>query len=198
MNDVTPLSPLLGLTATKITPADIDNAIREVKFFTAEEGIYGAKAFRLEDTDTPVGLVSFTAPAGAPLLTFCLLELKNGLTVTGKSVCADPANYDAKIGRDLALKDAKDQMWLILGVLLKDRLASFPDDLDRNLPPHMMRVQVEKHELDTRLMMLRAFMAGAQFQALSDRECELLATQESCMTELSTILGERLAAATQQ
>lgn len=198
MNQFTPLAPSLGLTATKVTPADIDAAIREVKYFTAEEGIYGAKAFRLEDSDTPVGLVHFNAPAGAPLLTFCLLELNNGLVVTGKSVCADPGNYDAELGQQFALKDAKEQMWLILGVLLKDRLASFPDDLDRNLPPHMMRVQVEKHELDTRLAALNKFTLSPAFNTLPEREMELLTTQESCMTELSTILGERLSAATQQ
>ncbi len=49
---------------------------------------------------------------GAPLypalglLTFCVLVLKNGFTVTGESACASPENFDAEIGRKIARQNA--------------------------------------------------------------------------------------------
>lgn len=58
------------------------------------------------------------------LLTFCVLVLKNGFTVTGESACVDPANFDAEIGRQVARKHAVDKMWPLLGYELKERIAT--------------------------------------------------------------------------
>jgi hypothetical protein len=58
--------------------------------------------------------------------TVCLITLKNGYTVTGESACADPANFDEEIGREVAFKDARNKLWPLLGFLLKDRLARQP------------------------------------------------------------------------
>ena len=57
------------------------------------------------------------------LLTFCVLVLRNGFTVTGESACASPENFDAEIGRKIARQNAVSKMWALMGYELKSRLA---------------------------------------------------------------------------
>jgi hypothetical protein len=56
-------------------------------------------------------------------LTICVLVLKNGFTVVGKSACASPENYDYDLGRKIARADARDQIWALEGYLLRSKLA---------------------------------------------------------------------------
>lgn len=56
------------------------------------------------------------------LLTFCVLILRNGFTVTGESACASPENFDAAIGRTVARENAKQKIWPLLGYQLKTAL----------------------------------------------------------------------------
>lgn len=58
------------------------------------------------------------------LLTFCVLILKNGFTVTGESACASPENFDAEIGRKIARQNAVNKIWPLMGYELRSRLAS--------------------------------------------------------------------------
>lgn len=55
-------------------------------------------------------------------LTICVLELKNGFTVTGESACADPANYDEELVRQLARINAFNKLWALEGYLLRQRM----------------------------------------------------------------------------
>jgi hypothetical protein len=55
-------------------------------------------------------------------VTVCCLTLVNGYNVVGQSACASPENFDAQLGRDLALKDAKRQIWALEGYALRERL----------------------------------------------------------------------------
>jgi len=112
-----------GLTAPRITPADIEANIVSEHYFTAADGRRGAL-----DNDTYVGRES---PTGGnadliplDLLTFCVLVLKNGFTVTGESACASPENFDAELGRKIARKNAIDNVWPLMGYALKERLAA--------------------------------------------------------------------------
>lgn len=57
------------------------------------------------------------------LLTFCVLVLKNGFTVTGESACASPENFDAELGRKIARQNACQKIWPLMGYELKCRLA---------------------------------------------------------------------------
>jgi hypothetical protein len=57
------------------------------------------------------------------LLTFCVLVLKNGFTVTGESACASPENFDAEIGRRIARANAVNKIWPLLGYELKTKLS---------------------------------------------------------------------------
>ena len=56
------------------------------------------------------------------LLTFCVLILKNGFTVTGESACASPENFNAEMGRKIARQNAVNKIWPLLGFALKQRL----------------------------------------------------------------------------
>jgi hypothetical protein len=57
------------------------------------------------------------------LLTFCVLILRNGFTVTGESACASPENFDAEIGRKIARNNAVAKIWPLMGYALKCELA---------------------------------------------------------------------------
>ena len=73
---------------------------------------------------------------GAPLypalglLTFCVLVLKNGFTVTGESACASPENFDAEIGRKIARQNAVAKIWPLMGYELRSKLA-FREDQEK-------------------------------------------------------------------
>lgn len=102
-----------GLTAPRITPTDVENQIAGTYFFTAAEGVCASE--RRDVVETPVPL---------RLLTFCVLILANGFTVTGESACASPENHDPEIGRKIARQNAVNQLWPLLGFRLADKLAN--------------------------------------------------------------------------
>ena len=56
-------------------------------------------------------------------VTVCLLILKNGFTVVGKSACCSMKNFDEQKGREYAREDAVNQMWTLLGFRLRDELS---------------------------------------------------------------------------
>lgn len=58
------------------------------------------------------------------LLTFCVLVLRNGYTVTGESACASPDNFDAELGRNIARANAVQKLWPLMGYELRTKLAS--------------------------------------------------------------------------
>lgn len=62
------------------------------------------------------------APPALGLLTFCVLVLRNGFTVTGESACASPENFKADIGRRVARDNAKQKVWPLLGYVLREQL----------------------------------------------------------------------------
>ena len=102
-----------GLTAPRVTPADIEANIRDEVYFTASQGSDA------EATNDPV-MASHDA---LRLLTFCVLVLRNGFTVTGESACASPENFDAEIGRKIARQNAVSRIWPLMGYELRTKLA---------------------------------------------------------------------------
>ena len=54
-------------------------------------------------------------------LTLALLTLDNGFASLGQSSCVDPANFDEALGKELARKDAFNQLWKLEGYLLAER-----------------------------------------------------------------------------
>jgi hypothetical protein len=107
-----------GLTAPRITPADIEANIASEHYFTAAQGLAGV-AVCAEDADSAPML---TTNSPLHLLTFCVLVLRNGFTVTGESACASPENFDAEIGRKIARANAVNKVWPLMGYELKSRL----------------------------------------------------------------------------
>ena len=108
-----------GKTAPRVTPADIEAEIASEHYFTAADGYRSAPCF------DPNGQPADCLPPPAPLelLTFCVLVLRNGFTVTGESACASPENFDAEIGRRVARENAVQKIWPLLGFRLRDKLA---------------------------------------------------------------------------
>lgn len=121
-----------GLTAPRVTPADIEANIASEHYFTAYEGVAGRELCdsRAMDPSKSVAYAPLDnypeVPSPLDLLTFCVLVLRNGFTVVGKSACASPENFDAEIGRRIARADALNQMWPLMGYELKSRLARSP------------------------------------------------------------------------
>lgn len=98
-----------GLTAPRITPADIDAAVAAASYHV------------FEGTTTTV----------------CCLLLRNGFTVIGESACASPANFDAELGKRIARDNAKQKIWALEGYLLRDRLCRMAAQVphDRSTAP---------------------------------------------------------------
>jgi AAA15 family ATPase/GTPase len=83
-----------GLTAARLTPADIDNAIIDEAYYVFPNTTF----------------------------TVCLLTLKNGFNVSGESAAASLENFDAEIGRKIAKDNARTKIWALEGYLLKQKL----------------------------------------------------------------------------
>lgn len=118
-----------GLTAPRVTPADIEANINEEHYFTAENGVTGARQER-----SVIDLMTYgssTAVIGCSdlseslsMLTFCVLVLRNGFTVTGESACASPENFNAEIGRTIARQNAVNKVWSLMGYELRTKLST--------------------------------------------------------------------------
>ena len=66
------------------------------------------------------------AQSGDPLnlLSVCVLVMKNGFTIIGKSAPASPENFNADLGKKFAYEDAIRQLWPLMGYALRDKLAN--------------------------------------------------------------------------
>ena len=116
-----------GKTAPRVTPADIEAEIASEHYFTARDGRRGAlheETYVGREKPTPDN--SDLLPLD--LLTFCVLVLRNGFTVTGESACASPENFNAEIGRRIARENAINKVWPLLGFRLRDKLATGDED----------------------------------------------------------------------
>lgn len=94
-----------GLTAARVTPQAIEDAIAGEYFVTGDKAV----------GNSPI-LPSLKC------LTLCVLVLKNGFTVMGESACASPENFNAELGRKIAREHAKQKIWALEGYLLRDKL----------------------------------------------------------------------------
>lgn len=142
-----------GLTAPRVTPADIEANIAEEHYFTGDAGhdavrfqwllddhrdpneraaarallermpVISLSAARA-DIDHAMGRYNEQFSRSPSLLTFCVLVLRNGFTVTGESACASPENFDAEIGRKIARANAVQKIWPLMGYELKQRVHS--------------------------------------------------------------------------
>ena len=113
-----------GLTAPRVTPEDIEANIVSEHYFTAWEGAQLAY-WGDSDPEDPKPEEGEPAKDGPlSLLTFCVLVLRNGFTVTGESACASPENFNAEIGRKIARQNAVAKIWPLMGYELRSKLAA--------------------------------------------------------------------------
>lgn len=115
------------MPVNRVTPEMIDDEIHSAHYFTAADGVTGHAFTRIYQGDEDihdicenVSCVWEGSPEPLHLLTFCILVLKNGYTVTGQSSCVDPATFNPLTGREIALENAKEKVWPLLGFRLKD------------------------------------------------------------------------------
>jgi len=106
-----------GKTAPRVTPALIDSLIVDAFYFRGVHAITGT-FHHFEYSGLNEGVI----PDSIDTHTFCMLVLKNGFIVTGESNCADPSNFDAAIGRDIAYRNARDKIWSLEGYRLRSEL----------------------------------------------------------------------------
>ncbi len=83
--------------APRITPADIEANILQEHYFTAMEGAIGANG-------SPIWPTEKLPHTSLKLLTFCVLVLRNGFTVTGEAACVSPENFNADIGKAVPVR----------------------------------------------------------------------------------------------
>jgi len=64
-----------------------------------------------------------TMPESLRVLSICILVMRNGFTVIGKSAPASADNYDMELGIQFAYEDAVRQLWPLMGYALREKLA---------------------------------------------------------------------------
>ncbi|MCC6172090.1 MAG: hypothetical protein IT481_08680 [Gammaproteobacteria bacterium] len=94
--------------APRVTLADIEAAIAARYDTTAAKAI---------GPDVPVH-------PSLDILSICIVVMRNGFTVIGKSAPASPANFNADLGRKLAYEDCIRQLWPLMGFALREKLAA--------------------------------------------------------------------------
>ena len=108
----------MGLNAPRVTVANIQANILSEHYFTAAEGVTG----EIVEGNRSLDQEGLTGDHPLRLLTFCVLVLRNGFTVTGESSCASPENFNADIGKRIARANAEQKIWPLMGYALKERL----------------------------------------------------------------------------
>jgi len=101
-------------TAPRVSLDDMQGKIAEEHYFSAGSALSALnKGADYAQASNPLAI-----------LTICILVMKNGFTVIGKSAPASPENFDVEKGRRFAYEDAIKQLWPLEGYALRERLAA--------------------------------------------------------------------------
>jgi Phage protein (N4 Gp49/phage Sf6 gene 66) family len=92
---------------------DIEAAMGAVYYTTADRALS-------DETLQPEHLASLS------IMTICVVVMKNGFTVIGKSAPASMGNFNAKLGQQFAYEDAVRQLWPLMGFALCEELRGGP------------------------------------------------------------------------
>jgi len=82
------------LTAARVTPEDIDNAIKGIQYHVFP----------------------------GTCCTVCCITLQNEFNTIGESGCVSPDNFDKDIGEKVAYANAREEIWKFKGYELKEVL----------------------------------------------------------------------------
>ena len=111
----------------KVTVEQIEALIAREFYTTADKAFhYAAKPDLQRMGPANAQLFYSSLDEALMCLTWCVLVLKNGFTVTGESACVSPENFDAEVGRKIARQKAVDKIWQLEGYLLKSQLCAAP------------------------------------------------------------------------
>ena len=89
-----------GLTAPRVTPEDLEANICHVD------------------------IVTYVGPRGQTLR-WAVIETASGFLVPGKpSASVSPENDDEELGTKIAVENARNELWPLMGYALKERLAN--------------------------------------------------------------------------
>lgn len=97
--------------APRVSLADIEGAVQGRYHFSGFEAVSGGHPSHDE---------------GLKLLSLCILVMRNGFMVVGKSAPASPENFNADLGRKLAYEDCVRQLWPLMGFALRQKLSAAP------------------------------------------------------------------------
>jgi hypothetical protein len=100
--------------APRVSLADIEAAIAARYDITAADAVKGMPQHfkRQEAVHTSLDILSI-----------CILVMRNGFTIIGKSAPASTANFNADLGKKLAYEDAIRQLWPLMGFALRNKLS---------------------------------------------------------------------------
>lgn len=188
----------LPSVAPRITPADIENEIAFEAYFTAADGYRYKHYFEAERVKA--------TPQPLELLTICVLILRNGFTVVGKSGVASPENFNESIGNRIARENAVREIWPLMGYQLRSALANTPPPISNAFvapgcekfaepaaTTFQDRVRTERAELAEKVEKLTAFRATDRWADVHPSEQYRLRAQLSHMENYLQILDDRIA-----
>lgn len=95
-------------TAPRVSLSDMEGKIAAEYYFTMDKAL-GA--------DVPIH-------DSLKVLTVCVLVMRNGFTIIGKSAPASAENFDRDKGERFAYEDAIKQLWPLEGYALRERLSA--------------------------------------------------------------------------
>jgi hypothetical protein len=104
--------------APRVTLDDIKSSIIAQFHFTAELGNHCYTLI------PEVGSADdMTVKQQLKLLNICVVIVRNGFSVVGKSAPASPENYNREFGEKLAYEDCIRQLWPLMGFALREKLS---------------------------------------------------------------------------
>lgn len=103
--------------APRVTLADIEAAIAARFEFMADTAAARAAGHYDAHVEVPAVIEALS------VLSICIVVMKNGFTIIGKSAPASRENFNAALGKKLAYEDCIRQLWPLMGFALRDRLA---------------------------------------------------------------------------
>ncbi|MEY8688416.1 MAG: Gp49 family protein [Leptothrix sp. (in: b-proteobacteria)] len=150
-----------GLTAPRVTPADIEANIAHTE------------------------IVKHISPSGQ-VLRWAVLTTRNGFAVAGRpSAAASSANDNADIGEKVAIENAKQELWPLMGYELRTKLQG-------TLSSFLDRLYFEVAELDDRIKKLKSFTLTDKFSQLDKEEQGRMHSQLAAMLDYMGCLDERV------
>lgn len=162
------------------------NPVTESELKVHQEKI-GGKRVTLDALKANIAKEDYHVFPGSQL-TVCVLTLLNGFTVTGESACADPAMFNAEIGRKIARENAERKIWPLMGYALKEEMMREIASSD-----FRERVKAEARQLQQNIAKLDAFMGGSvHWDTLHPEDQELLKSQRTFMAHYYDVLMARI------